>query len=422
MGMDRVIQKKKLPLGWILGIGAIAALIVVFVYQIRVIDKKPAQSVKKTDIEISTVIKGEFQEFFVANGYVAPARSLYIDSQEYGKVQHLYVEQGDIVNKGQVLLTLANDELESERLLKEAELANALKDMGNNGLRLTQMETGNRELLLELDHQVDVLQTDVDNKTTQFQAGGLSEKELEKARKELEFWAAKREIAVKSQELAVALLAQEGEKIGNSVEMFKIELRRNANRIKTLTVASPAYGQITELNASLGEIKNIGSHIAQLNIMDTLKLKATLDEYYLTKTRVGNKGEFTYQDGQGNSKKGSVTISWISPDVKGNTFDVDFKFDAIPSNIRIGQRFVVRVELGEKRPAVLLSQGSFFQTSGASWVFVVDPSGNTALRRSITAGRNNPEWIEVIKGLAAGERVIVSDYSRFTNLDKIELK
>jgi HlyD family secretion protein len=273
-----------------------------------------------------------------------------------------------------------------------------------------------------MDHQIDVLGDECEQQEIEFKAGIISARGLQKTKRELAMWTEKKETLQKSTDLDLALLAREDEKARNSIQMLKTDLQRVKNRIGTLTVVSPAYGQITEYNASVGETKNIGSRIAQLDSMDTLKLKANMDEYYLPRITAGNKGSFTYETSEGQKASCIVTISWISPDVKNNSFEVEFRFDSAPPNVRFGQRFAVRVELGKKQDAVLLEQGQFYQTTGGSWVYVVDPSGRTATRRNIVIGRSNPDYLEVLKGLSPDERVVVSEYSGFNGVDRINLK
>jgi HlyD family secretion protein len=422
MGMDRVVTKKKFHPGWILSIILVLGLAAVFSYQLMVVDKKGAQSVKKASIEISTVQKGEFQEYFLVNCYAAPSRSIYIDARESGVVKSVFTEQGNIVFKGLVMLELQNDDLESELALKQASVESAQKELDNNPLRLSQLQLGQRQKLLETDHQIDILRVEYDKKTLLFKAGGVSEKDLQTAKRELDFWTESKKLLLEAQDLALELTRQDGEKIRNSISVLKIDLQRIRTRIANLRIQSPAFGQVTAFDASVGEMKPAGSRIAQLDIMENLKLKATLDEYYLPQIKVGNKGSFSFQRAEGEVVPCEVAISWISPDVKNNSIEVDFGFTGIQPYLRIGQRFVVRVEQGNKQDALLLNQGAFFQSSGGSWVYAIDAAGTAAERRDIKIGKSNPEFLEVLEGLAPGEKVITSDYSGFGDAVKISLQ
>ena len=420
--MDRAIKKRKLPLGWVVGPLAGAGLICAFVYQVRVVDKRPIQTANKAEIQFATATSGEFQEYFQANGYVVSAKTMFINSQEYGIVKKVYVEGGDIVTKGQVLVELQNDELESERALKQASLESAERDLADNAVRVQELQVRNSDQLLELDHQIDDATADFDAKTALAAFGDISKSEMERSRRELAFLRDRRDLLQKTQDLDVTLLEEEGAKTTSSIDIMKLDLQRLDERIRTLTIPSPAYGQITTFDASVGEVKNVGSRIAQLDIMDNLKMRASLDQYYLPKIRVGNKGTFEYQSGTDEKSTCTVAISWISPDVKSNTFDVDFTFDDPPRGMKIGQQFLVRVEIGEKHQAVMVPQGPFYQTTGGGWIYVADPSGNTASKRRIVVGKTNPDYLEILQGLKAGEMVVISDYGGFSDLDTIRLR
>ncbi len=209
------------------------------------------------------------------------------------------------------------------------------------------MRLRDQEQLLDLDHQIDLLQNDLDRKEQQYKIGAIPEIELQKARKDLAYSTDKRVLLLQANELDLALLDQEAARTGENIDIMRLDLQRIRDRLANLTIVAPAYGQITALDASVGEAKNAGSRIAKLDLMDTLKMKANLEEFYLPKVEVGKKASFTYLAANADEVPSSLTLSWISPDVKNNSFDVEFKFDGMPPNIRIGQRFLIRVELGK---------------------------------------------------------------------------
>jgi HlyD family secretion protein len=422
MGMDRVIKKRKLPVGLILGIIAIAALAGIFGYQLLVVDNKPFLAARKSEVRIATVIEGDFQEYFQANCYVAPAKTMYVDSRESGMVQSVSADQGDIVTKGQELLRLQNDELELQLRLKKASLESASDNLAECRIRGEQLANKSRRELLEIDHAIDVLKADLAQKEIQYTSNFLPEKEYRQAVKELDYMTEKRGLLVDSQRLEASLLDQEKLRIRKSMEVLSLDFARLEDRVHTLTVTSPAFGQITAFDVSVGELKAAGSRLAQLDIMDKLIMKTTMDEYYLSKITLGNKGSFTCVNRNGKDTRYTATVSWISPDVKSNAFDAELEFDSMPADAHIGQRFLVNVELGEKRKAVMVEQGPFFQTSGGGWVYVVDASGSAAVKRKITVGSTNPDYLEVVAGLAAGEQAVVSDYAGFSNAERITLK
>ncbi len=422
LGMDRVIKKKKLPLGLVAGIAGIAALAFLFAYQLLIVDKKPIQATKKSAVRISAARRGPFQEFFLVDAYIAPFKSVYIDSREYGTVESVGADRGSIVRKGEVLAKLQNGELESQLALKRAELEGLNGDLRRNATKLRSAELEDRQELLELDHKLELAQDELDREESLFKSGAAPESEYKKAKKEPAYWSGKRQLLLASQELGLEAIREEGAKIRDSMALVEIDVGRLADRVGALTLVSPAYGQIASFNASVGESKNVGARIAQLDILEPLKLKATLDEYYLNKIEVGAKGTFPYPDRKGEETLVGLTVSWLSADVKGNAFELEFAFDGPPPAVRVGQRLVVRVAQGRERDALLLEQGQFFQSTGGAWVYLLDGEGNSASRRAIVAGKSNPDYLEVIDGLKPGDKVIVSDYSAFGGAERISLK
>ena len=97
-------------------------------------------------------------------------------------------------------------------------------------------------------------------------------------------------------------------------------------------------------------------------------------------------------------------------------FDADH-----PDNIRSGQTYYLNLELGSPTEAVLLPRGTFFQSTGGNWVFVLDKSGHKAYRRTIRIGRQNPQYYEVEEGLELGEQVITSGYEAFKENEILKL-
>ena len=144
-----------------------------------------------------------------------------------------------------------------------------------------------------------------------------------------------------------------------------------------------------------------------------------VDEHYIARINTGQKGEFTFDD-----KTYQITISKIYPEVTDGRFEIDMEFDGLqPDGITRGQTLHIRLELGNLSTAVLLPQGGFYQKSGGRWVYVVDDSGEFAVKKKINLGRQNPEAFEVLAGLQPGEHVITSSYDNYgDNIDKLVLK
>jgi HlyD family secretion protein len=91
-----------------------------------------------------------------------------------------------------------------------------------------------------------------------------------------------------------------------------------------------------------------------------------------------------------------------------------------PEGIKRGQSSPIQLELGKAAKATLLPVGGFFSDTGGNWVYVVDKSGKRAVKRTITLGRKNPEYYEVLSGLEPGDQVITSSYENFGENEVLE--
>ncbi len=158
--------------------------------------------------------------------------------------------------------------------------------------------------------------------------------------------------------------------------------------------------------------------MGQINILDSYKLRVEIDEYYISKVTRRLSGECDFS---GSLYKG--TISKIYPEVAAGNFYSDMVFvDSVPPTIKIGQTSRIKLELGAPKTAVLIPRGGFYQSTGGQWVYVLDPSGEFAVKRNISLGAQNPRFYEVLEGLKPGEKLITSSYDNFGNVDKLILK
>ena len=188
--------------------------------------------------------------------------------------------------------------------------------------------------------------------------------------------------------------------------------------VEALTIRAPMDGQLSALDAEVGQTKASGAVLGQVNSADRFKLTADVDEFYLGRINLGQEMLFAI-DGE-NFK---AQVAKVYPQVTNGTFKVDFHFDGkAPTGIHVGQAVDMRVELGGAAQAVMLPNGPFYQDTGGSWVFVVAPDGKSATRRNVRLGRENPQFVEVIDGLTPGEKVIVSGYEAYQKMDRIEFE
>jgi HlyD family secretion protein len=203
-----------------------------------------------------------------------------------------------------------------------------------------------------------------------------------------------------------------------SVKQLQQNLGVTKTQLENLTVRAPIKGQLTSLKAEIGQSISQGQNLGQIDVVDSFKVRASIDEHYIARVNPGQMGEFSFA---GETYK--LVIKTVFPQVSNGRFEVDMHFvGEVPKAIRRGQTLQIRLELGELSNALTVERGGFYQTTGGQWIFVLDKSGDFALRRDIKLGRQNSQVFEVLEGLKEGEKVITSSYENYKDIEKLVLK
>ncbi len=421
--MDKKIKKKRAPVKAILGVGLLLAFAGFFGYQIMYVDTRPTVFAKEDELDFATVIQGDFQEFINITGAIVPGDTLYLDSLEGGQVKSILVEAGDIVKKGDVILTLENTDLEMDKLLKEARIIEKKYELESAYIRCEKKRHGIEEALLDLNFKLIMLEKDYKRNRTLHQAKYISADSFEEIEDSYNYWKEKRAMLLTSRKIEERLMGKDVKQLEAGLNLLKTDYRKISKRLEDLTLVSPATGLLTSLDASVGETKNKGSRVGQIDLTDNVKVSAQIDEYYLDRVMVGNSGAFTIFDtGANKDMEYEIRLASISPEVRDNLFEAEFIFSGKhPEKIRLGQSFTVRLALGNTYNAMLLKKGPFIQKTGGSWVYVLDDSQKRAMKRKIRIGKNNPDYFEILEGLNLNEKVIISTYEDYENMKEILL-
>src|SRR3546814_3669852 len=187
--------------------------------------------------------------------------------------------------------------------------------------------------------------------------------------------------------------------------------------LDNLIIRAPIAGLLSSIDMEVGSSISAGENIGQIDVIEGYKLRAQVDEHYISRLFAGLKASFEF-----GGKPHGLTVRKVYPEVVNGRFEVDLEFTGnAPEGIRRGLSLPVRVGLGKSAEAVLLASGGFFSHTGGNWVDVLDDTGNQAVQRNITLGRKNPEYFEVQEGLQPGEKVITSSYDNFGYKDVLQI-
>lgn len=415
--MDRQIEKKSFLRRYAWYIAAAAAL-VAFLVWIVLGTSANTTTIDAADITISDVTRGKFDDYVRLNGQVLPIQVVQISPEEGGIVREKVVEEGTRVRKGDVILRLSNSNLDLQILNAEAELAEKQNLLRNTQVAMQQDRLNNRTEQATLD-------TDCDRKRRAYEQNARLYKERLISK---EVFLQSREdynLALRKQSLISQRLKQDS--IYRHVQMAQMEdnldnMRKNVllvrDRKNKLEVRSAIDGELGLLDVELGQNIAAGQNIGQINDLSDFKVQAQIDEHYIDRVRPGLSASFS-RDG----KTYLLRVRKVYPEVRNGTFRTDFVFvGERPAQMRSGQTFYVELALGKSQQATLIPRGTFFQTTGGNWIFVLDKSGRKAYRRNISIARQNPQYYEVTDGLEPGERVITSGYEAFKDNEVLVIK
>ena len=415
--MDRQIEKKSFFRRYAWYIAAAAALAALLVW-IVLGTTASTMTIDATDITISDVTRGKFDDYVRLNGQVLPIQVVQISPEEGGIVREKVVEEGTRVRKGDVILRLSNSNLDLQILNAEAELAEKQNLLRNTQVAMLQDRLNNRTEQATLD-------TDCDRKRRAYEQNARLYKERLISK---EVYLQSREdykLARRKQSLISQRLKQDS--LYRHVQMAQMEdnldnMRKNVllvrERKNKLEVRSAIDGELGLLDVELGQNIAAGQNIGQINDLSDFKVQAQIDEHYIDRVRPGLSASFS-RDG----KTYRLRVRKVYPEVRNGTFRTDFVFvGERPAQMRSGQTFYVELALGKSQQATLIPRGTFFQTTGGNWIFVLDKSGRKAYRRNISIARQNPQYYEVTDGLEPGERVITSGYEAFKDNEVLVIK
>jgi HlyD family secretion protein len=416
--MDRIIEKKKWPPKRIALIAGVSLLVLFVAYLLFFRSSQSRLYINKNQVTIASVLKDNFQEFIPVDGVVFPRTTIYLDAVQGGFVEKKYVEDGAIVKMGDPILKLVNTSMELSYMDQETRMYDAINNLQNSNISLEQNKFYRQREVVDLQYQIDQLEKDFNRKKLFHNQKVISDKEFEDASRDYGFTRKKLEIAIELKRLDSVASVGQKKQIETSITRMYNNLGLLKQNLDNLIVKSPTDGQLSGFSAEIGETKAAGERLGQIDMQDGYKLRANIDERYVSRVATGQEAEMDF----GGSTY-ALKISKIYTDVSNGTFQVDMLFsNETPEGIKKGQTFQVRLKFSSPTDAIIVKRGGFFQETGGNWIYVVDPSASFAIKRPIRIGRQNTGFYEVLEGLQPGEQVIISSYESFNAKDKLIFK
>lgn len=419
--MDKVIEKKKgiaaaftkKSVKW-WALGAFVILVVVLLLTGR----RSVLRVDGSTILTGTARQGEFNDYIRVSGQVQPMTTVQLSPTEGGNVKRIVVEEGSHVNEGDVIVVLGNENLDMQILNSEAELAEKENILRNTMISMEQQKLSVRQEKLSLQIEVRRARRAYEQNKALYEEKLIAKEEYLKASEDYELAKDKLELVSDRERQDSLYRSVQIAQMHESLENMRLNMNMIRRRKENLSVKAPISGELGLLDVELGQSVAAGAKIGQINNLDSYKIEAQIDEHYIDRVAPGLEATFERQ-----SEKYSSVIRKVYPEVRDGKFKADFRFEGQqPENIRTGQTYYLNLQLGQSAEAILIPRGSFYQNTGGKWVYVLNADGTKATKRSVRIGRQNPQYYEVLEGLAPGDKVIISSYDSFGDKDELIIK
>jgi HlyD family secretion protein len=410
-GMDRKIETNTNQYKKWLAMSVLLFVIISAAYLIIGKTTGKVLSVDNSRIVVSKVTLGTFEDFIPIRGRVTPAKTVYLDAIEGGRVERILVEDGTSLSAGNLIVVLSNASLQLSVLGNEARVAEQLNNMRSLELNLEQNRLQHKSNIVDINYQIKMLSRQLAREKSLISSGSIMKSKYDDTFDTLQWYKNRLELTKESQKSDAHMQGEQLAFLKETGTRLEDNLAISRQNLDNMNVKAPVAGKLSGFNVEVGQSIARGERLGQIDTPNDNKLTAFIDEFYLGRVDIGQHAK--YQDY-------TLVISKIYPQVQNGQFEVDFKFlNKQPQGIRRGQTIQVKLTLGDASNAKLIPNGAFFQDTGGKWIFVVSQDGSQAIKRNIRLGRRNNQFIEVIEGLEIGEEVVTSPYSSYQDMQRL---
>ena len=374
-----------------------------------------SHSVDAARLRIASVTRGDLVRDLSAEARVIAANSPTLYAIAGGTVR-LDVVAGDAVRAGQVLASIDSPELRSRLVQEESTLASLEGESRRAGVdaRLARFEA--QKLLDQAVVEQTAAQRDLERMQRAFDLGAVPRNDLDRARDNMR----KAEIGVAAARESHALQLQGSEIDADNKRLMAIrqkavvdELQR---QVDALTLRAPFDGQVGQVQVAQGANVAINAPILGVVDLSQFEVEVRVPESFARDLSIGIPAEV-----RGNAATWTASVAAVSPEVVNGEVTARLRFDpdAQPPGLRQNQRLSARILLDRRVDVLRIERGPFVEQGGGRYAWVVE--GGSAVRRPVRFGVAGLDAVEIISGLAAGNRVVVSGTDHFDNADKVRI-
>jgi len=416
--MDIILKKKRWTKRRILTYTGIAALIALIGSSYYFTSGKSKLRVEAERLTISTVTRGPFQETIPQNGIVQPINIFYLDATEGGRVEDKYVEEGVVLKKGDPIIRLSNKALELSLVTQQTNVYDLLTQIQISRIAAEQNTSSKVNNLTDVESALSDAERVYLLDKHLFEKKVIGSQEFKKAEHDYFYYLKKKKINDQIMNQDSTSNLRQLEQIKQSYKGSQRALDLLRERVSDLIVRSPVGGQLTSLDAEIGQTKKEGDRFGQIDVMGSFKVSLMdVDDHYSPRIFPGLTGTYTDRDTTYNLK-----ITKVFTQITQGHFQVDMQFvGRAPKGLRRGQSLQITLALSDETTAILVPRGGFFQQTGGNWIFKVSADGKKAYKVNIQLGMMSTDYYQVLQGLSPGDRVITSSYENYGNIEELIL-
>lgn len=415
--MDRALPKKKWNSKRItLVVGGVGILALIFAsYYFTSGNSK--LNVDAERITISEVKEDSFREFIPVNGTVLPITSIFLDASVGGRVEEKYVEDGAHLKKGDPIMRLSNTDLELSLVNQETQVLNLLTQSQIAQINAQQVSINNRNQMADVENALKEAERVYNLNQTLYKQKAIGSQEYQQSLNDYNYQKERMQLTKQILTQDSLSIAQQAKQDRQTYERTQSALGLMRKKVDDLILRAPVDGQLTSFDAEIGQNKPAGERLGQIDVLTGFKVRADIDEHYISRIYPDLEGEFTFA-----GKSYKLVIKKVYTQVTNGRFQVDMEFvNEVPDGIRRGQTLQIRLALSDETKAILLAKGGFYQQTGGNWVFKLTEDGKTAYRVDVQLGRQNPDYYEVVSGLEPGDKVVTSSYETYDRVQELNI-
>ena len=373
-------------------------------------------NVPLAELRIATAEASEFRDDLALRAQVVSLTAVMLDSTESGRVEEVIARDGMEVKQGELLFRLSNPQRHLDMLARQSERAQQISNLSILRVSLESSRAEHQRRMTELRYLLAQAAKKHQRNEALAAKGFLSPAQMEESADQL---VQQRHVLAEAQRAGatdMAIKQDVVQQMQRAIDGLESGLRLVNATVDALSVRAPVAGRLLDFNLQVGQTVRPDQHIGRIDDPRRFKLSAQVDEFYLARVAPGRRGSVSV-----GGRDYAVEVSRVFPQIKEGRFAVELVFSAgQPDSLRPGQSADTRITLGNASKTLVLPNGAFINDSGGAWAFIVAADGASATRRPIRLGRRSNSQVEVLGGVAAGERVVVSSTARFGQSERLD--